>query len=186
MTKFMAGPPGGRTLPLAIPRLSDMDGGVYGPGASVASTGINAARPVIKTANARAAGETWEDLLEYYLVSTVFLFPNLELKARIISSMPIVAKWISPIVWAGYFTRAVSTLVWVVSPQEVMVPAVFPGISTVLDITSSGLLDKSGHRIHQTLATTANICPEKICQKPRVILLSLLVTLVECICVVRV
>lgn len=171
MTKFMGGPPGGRTLPLAIPRLSDMDGGVYGPGASVASTGINAARPVIKTANARAAGETWEDLLEYYLVGTDLPFPNSELKEPYVSSMPIVVKWISPIVWARYSTRAVFTVVWVVSPREVMVLVVFLGISTVLDITSSGLLDKSGHRTHQTRATTANICPEKICQKLRVILL---------------
>ncbi|KAI0332950.1 HCP-like protein [Cubamyces sp. BRFM 1775] len=67
MAKFLAGPPGGRTLPLLPPRLSDLVGGVYGPGASVASTGLNAGRAVIKTANARAAGETWEDLLEYYL-----------------------------------------------------------------------------------------------------------------------
>ncbi len=69
MAKFLSGPPGGRTLPLIPPRLSDLEGGVYGPGASVASTGLNAVRPVIKTANARAAGETWEDLLEYYSVS---------------------------------------------------------------------------------------------------------------------
>ena len=68
MAKFMSGPPGGRTLPLTANRLSDLAGGVYGPGASVASTGLNAARPVIKTAGARAAGETWEDLMEYYLV----------------------------------------------------------------------------------------------------------------------
>lgn len=68
MAKFLSGPPGGRTLPLLPPRLSDLVGGVYGPGASVASTGLNAGRAVIKTANARAAGETWEDLLEYYLV----------------------------------------------------------------------------------------------------------------------
>ena len=69
MAKFLSGPPGGRTLPLSPPRLSDLDGGIYGPGASVASTGLNAGRAVIKTANARAAGETWEDLMEYYLVS---------------------------------------------------------------------------------------------------------------------
>lgn len=69
IAKFLSGPPGGRTLPLIPPRLSDLEGGVYGPGASVASTGLNAARPVIKTANARAAGETWDDLLEYYSVS---------------------------------------------------------------------------------------------------------------------
>ncbi|KAH9833995.1 HCP-like protein [Rhodofomes roseus] len=67
MAKFLSGPPGGRTLPLAAPKLSDLVGGVFGPGASVASTGLQAGRPVIKTARARAAGETWEDLLEYYL-----------------------------------------------------------------------------------------------------------------------
>ncbi|KAI0687874.1 HCP-like protein [Cerioporus squamosus] len=67
MAKFLSGPPGGRTLPLIPPRLSDLVGGVYGPGASVASTGLNAGRAVIKTANARAAGETWDDLMEYYL-----------------------------------------------------------------------------------------------------------------------
>ena len=79
MAKFLSGPPGGRTLPLTPPRLSDLAGGVYGPGASVASTGLNAARPVIKTMSSRAAGETWDDLLEYYLVilityDTVSLF----------------------------------------------------------------------------------------------------------------
>ena len=68
MARFLSGPPGGRTLPLTPPRLSDLVGGVYGPGASVASTGLNAGRAVIKTANARAAGETWDDLMEYYLV----------------------------------------------------------------------------------------------------------------------
>ncbi|KZT72333.1 HCP-like protein [Daedalea quercina L-15889] len=67
MAKFLSGPPGGRTLPLAAPRLSDLVGGVFGPGSSAASTGLQAGRPVIKTARARAAGETWEDLLEYYL-----------------------------------------------------------------------------------------------------------------------
>ena len=61
MTRFLSGPPGGRTLPLMPPRLSDLAGGVFGPGASVASTGMNAGRAVVKTANARAAGETWED-----------------------------------------------------------------------------------------------------------------------------
>lgn len=73
MAKFMSGPPGGRTLPLAPPKLSDLEGGIFGPGASVASTGLNAARPVIKTANARAAGETWDDLLEYYSVSVLVI-----------------------------------------------------------------------------------------------------------------
>ncbi len=68
MAKFLSGPPGGRTLTHTVTRLSDLEGGVYGPGASVASTGINAVRPSIKAGAARAAGETWEDVLEYYLV----------------------------------------------------------------------------------------------------------------------
>jgi SEL1 protein len=69
MAKFLSGPPGGRTLPQTPTRLSDLVGGVYGPGASVASTGLNAQRPAIKAGMAREAGETWEDVLEYYLVS---------------------------------------------------------------------------------------------------------------------
>ncbi|KAL0955834.1 hypothetical protein HGRIS_002036 [Hohenbuehelia grisea] len=67
IAKFLSGPPGGRTLPHTPTRLSDLEGGVYGPGASVASTGLNANRPAIKAGLARAAGETWEDVLEYYL-----------------------------------------------------------------------------------------------------------------------
>ncbi|KAF8161262.1 hypothetical protein B0H34DRAFT_372708 [Crassisporium funariophilum] len=67
MAKFLSGPPGGRTLPQTPTRLSDLAGGVYGPGASVASTGLNTQRPAIKAGVARAAGETWEDVLEYYL-----------------------------------------------------------------------------------------------------------------------
>jgi SEL1 protein len=68
MKEFYAGPPGGRTLTQTPTRLSDLVGGVYGPGASVASTGPNAQRPAIKAGLARDAGETWEDVLEYYLV----------------------------------------------------------------------------------------------------------------------
>ncbi|KIM40271.1 hypothetical protein M413DRAFT_446444 [Hebeloma cylindrosporum] len=67
MNKFISGPPGGRTLPQTATRLSDLAGGIYGPGASVASTGLNTHRPAIKAGVARAAGETWEDVLEYYL-----------------------------------------------------------------------------------------------------------------------
>ncbi|KAF8967950.1 hypothetical protein BDZ97DRAFT_1802104 [Flammula alnicola] len=67
ITKFHSGPPGGRSLPQTATRLSDLAGGIYGPGASVASTGMNSHRPAIKAGVARAAGETWEDVLEYYL-----------------------------------------------------------------------------------------------------------------------
>ncbi len=68
MAKFGSGPSGGRTLPQTATRLSDLAGGIFGPGASVASTGPNSQRPAIKAGVARAAGETWEDVLEYYLV----------------------------------------------------------------------------------------------------------------------
>lgn len=68
MTEFLSGPPGGRTLPHTVTRLSDLAGGPYGLGASVASTGIQAYRPVIKAAAAHQAGENWDDVLEYYVV----------------------------------------------------------------------------------------------------------------------
>lgn len=69
MAKFLSGPPGGRTLPQTPTRLSDLVGGVYGPGASVASTGLNIHRAAIKAGFSRASGETVEDILDYYLVS---------------------------------------------------------------------------------------------------------------------
>lgn len=80
---FMSGPPGGRTLPRTSTRISDLDGGVFGPGASVASTGLNAYRPVIKAAKSRGAGETWDDLLEFYKVGSLSFFI---VQCRILSS----------------------------------------------------------------------------------------------------
>lgn len=79
MAHFLTGPPGGRTLPKTPTKLSDLDGGVFGPGASVASTGLNAYRPVIKAAKSRGTGETWDDLIGFYKVrplsySVQFLF----------------------------------------------------------------------------------------------------------------
>ena len=70
METYLSGPPGGRTMLLTATKLSDLEGGVYGPGASVASTGTNAHRPVMRAAASRQAGETWEDVLEYYMVSS--------------------------------------------------------------------------------------------------------------------
>lgn len=66
---FKVGPPGGKTMPPTAIKLSDLAGGVYGPGASVASTGFNSQRSVVKAASSHAAGDTWEDVLEYYMVS---------------------------------------------------------------------------------------------------------------------
>lgn len=68
MNTFKTGPPGGKTIPPTAVKLSDLAGGIYGPGASVASTGLNSQRPVVKAASSHAAGDTWEDVLEYYLV----------------------------------------------------------------------------------------------------------------------
>ena len=76
MVKFLSGPPGGLNPPLTATKLSDLAGGAFGPGSSVASTGMNAHRAVIKAALARSAGETWEDVLEYYLVSSHDFTPS--------------------------------------------------------------------------------------------------------------
>jgi len=68
MSTFLSGPPSARTLTLTPTRLSDLDGGAFDPGASVASTGMNVLRPVVKAGLAHIAGETWDNLLEYYIV----------------------------------------------------------------------------------------------------------------------
>ena len=68
MIEFLSGPPGGRTVPYTNIRLSDLDGGAYGYGASVASTGINAFRPAVRAGARHRAGDTWDDVLEFYLV----------------------------------------------------------------------------------------------------------------------
>jgi SEL1 protein len=68
MAHYLSGPPGGRTLPLTSIRLSDLAGGIYGPGASVASTGLNSRRATVRAADRQAAGETSEDIIEYYRV----------------------------------------------------------------------------------------------------------------------
>lgn len=68
--QFASGPPGGLTLPYTKMRLSDAVGGVYGPGASAASTGLAARRPAIQAALAGRSGasdgSSLEDMLEFY------------------------------------------------------------------------------------------------------------------------
>jgi len=99
ITNFLSGPPGGRTLPHTSTRLSDLVGGIYGPGASVASTGFNGHRPAIKAGLALDAGETWEDVLEYYLVrdtsipSLGSLHPNLSSSTRIAVKLNLLTDW---------------------------------------------------------------------------------------------
>ena len=63
---FLSGPPGGKTLPLTVARISDLVGGIYGPHASWASTGANAWRPAVRAVSASARGETEAEVLEFY------------------------------------------------------------------------------------------------------------------------
>jgi len=122
MAKFLSGPPGGRTLPQTATRFSDLVGGVYGPGASVASTGFNIQRPSIKAGFARAAGETWEDVVEYFLVRSHSHHTILSLSSFLTaSSMPSVEKLTSRIVSARYITRGVFILPKVVFRLEARV-----------------------------------------------------------------
>jgi SEL1 protein len=63
---YLSGPPGGLTLPLTPTRLTDRLGGLYGPHASWASTGVNSLRSSIKSSFASSRGETESEILEYY------------------------------------------------------------------------------------------------------------------------
>lgn len=103
----MSGPPGGRTLPQTPTRLSDLTGGIYGPGASVASSGFGAQRPAIKAGVVRAAGETWEDVLDYYMVRFPEIFPFDSLPDFYGSSMPTEARLTSRTALEKYITKAV-------------------------------------------------------------------------------
>ncbi|KAK0567049.1 ERAD-associated protein [Tilletia horrida] len=71
--RYLDGPPGGLTLPYSHLRLSDVQGGAFGPGASAASSGFAAKRMHMKAvlesrAGSGAAGDEARirDLLEYY------------------------------------------------------------------------------------------------------------------------
>lgn len=63
--RFTKGPPGGETLPLTPWRLSNRFGGVYGPQASWAFTGVNARRDSVRAHNQVSRGESPDELLEY-------------------------------------------------------------------------------------------------------------------------
>ncbi|KAG8705956.1 ERAD-associated protein [Ceratobasidium sp. 395] len=119
MTHFLSGPHGGRTLPLKPTKLSDLAGGLYGHGASVASTGYNALRAPITAANARAAGETWADVLEYYTYHADRHEPDMAIKlAKIyyhgsIYAGEAVGKVQRDYWRASKYFRAVARRVWV-------------------------------------------------------------------------
>ncbi|MBW0464846.1 hypothetical protein O181_004561 [Austropuccinia psidii MF-1] len=63
MRSFNSGPPGGRHMPPVKVRLSDREGGVYGPGASVASTGNN---KLYHSPQQPVTIQAWNDVLEFY------------------------------------------------------------------------------------------------------------------------
>jgi SEL1 protein len=70
--RFISGPAGGLALPYTHLRLSDISGGVYGPGSSAASTGLAKHRPAIQAAlhslpsDGSSDGRRLEDLLEFF------------------------------------------------------------------------------------------------------------------------
>ena len=63
---FNSGPPGGKTLLLSPSRLSDRYGGIFGPHASWASTGVMAHRAAVKASQAKERGENEAEILEFY------------------------------------------------------------------------------------------------------------------------
>lgn len=63
---FTAGPPGGKTLLLSPSRLSDHYGGIFGPHASWASTGVMGRRAAVTASQAKKRGENEAEILEYY------------------------------------------------------------------------------------------------------------------------
>lgn len=65
MKAFQDGPPGGRHLPPPKVRLADVQGGVYGPGAS-STTAQNQHSQSVGSVQPKTERD-WEDLLEYYL-----------------------------------------------------------------------------------------------------------------------
>lgn len=72
LRRYQSGPPGGLTLPYTHLRLSDLSGGVFGPGASAASTGWAKHRPAIQAmlnrlpSDGSSDGRRLEDLLEFF------------------------------------------------------------------------------------------------------------------------
>lgn len=72
ISRFQSGPPGGLTLPYTHMRLSDISGGVFGPGSSAASTGMAMFRPAIQAmmhslpADGSSGGRRLDDLLEFF------------------------------------------------------------------------------------------------------------------------
>lgn len=84
--RFLSGPPGGLTLPYTHLRLSDIAGGVYGPGSSAASTGKAQYRPAIQAAlnslpsDGSSDGRRLEDLLEFFTYHAERGSPSFALK----------------------------------------------------------------------------------------------------------
>jgi hypothetical protein len=82
---------------------------------------------------ARAAGETWEDVLEYYLVSSYRLAAIRKL-SHVRSSTPIEAKLTSPIDSGKYFTREVYMAVLAELRRAAKVLVLLAEILPTLDI----------------------------------------------------
>lgn len=158
MEMFLRGPPLGATLPQTSTRLSDLVGGVYGPGASVASTGMNTLKPAIKAGIARAVGETWEDVLEYYQVCQ--LYNTRKITHVPPSSMPIAAKLTFHTTLGRSSTKGAFIILLAGSPQAAKVLVVYLEISAVLIITLIKLPERSGPAIRQIRSIMPLLHPE--------------------------
>lgn len=189
MERFLQGPPLGATIPQTPTRLSDLVGGVYGPGASVASTGMSALRPAIKAGVAQAVGETWEDVLEYYLVSLNYILTHSLNPIICVSSTRTAARLTLPIASVKSSTKGVSIHPRAVLPQARKESVASLEISIEHATTSSKSPAKSGLA---TLKTPSNTRPSPPRKKVPAALVEWatqpppLHTSVVCICVGRV
>ena len=153
MDKFLSGPPGGRTLPQTPTSLSELAGGVYGPGASVASTGLNVHRASIRAGISRASGETWDDILDYYLVGSL---PRAAFQeADFLTSSTLTAVRPTSLSASGRSTiKEVSTLLLAESPRVAKVLVRFREISLLQGTILNRLPAKFGPAIPPILSTT--------------------------------
>lgn len=187
MAKYRSGPVGGLTLPLTPTRLSDLEGGIYGPGASVASTGLQSHRAAIKASASRQSGETWEDVLDYYMVCSLRQCTSFS-SSFITSSMPTEERPTLHIVWANCSTKVAFTRAQAVLRLVVKVLERFPATMFVQGSISNLLPARSGLAILPTLCTTVLRRPGSMLAKMFLLdtLLRVLAISVGCTCAARV
>lgn len=148
-------------MPPTAVKLSDLAGGVYGPGASVASTGFNSQRPVVKAVSSRTAGDTWEDVLEYYMVR-MGAVPKVVLVTQApFSSMPTGEKRILRTDLGRSIIRVLCINHLEVLPQEAKASVFYTETMNVRCVTSCTSPGRSGPLIHLTCATSHSLLAKR-------------------------